>query len=314
MRGEPCHYPDDQRVDHVLTLIAGEPTIPLEAAIVARVREALDALGADTDRPVWLSPGRACDIPFADLSPCQADAAARVWIGERVDVVAQPSADRRKRLLVSDMDSTMVTAETLDELADHAGLREPIAAITARAMNGEIDFVQSLTERVALLKGLPASAIDHTLSRIETMPGAATLVRTMRAHGAHTVLVSGGFRPFTEQVRAWCGFHEDRGNDVEIIDGQLTGRLVPPVIDAKGKLATLIAIAGQRAIPLTCALTVGDGANDLDMIQAAGLGVAYRAKPRVAAQSRARIDHGDLTALLYLQGYRDEEMVVGDRS
>jgi phosphoserine phosphatase len=303
------HLLEKPRLDHVLTLIAGETATPLQAAAVARVRQALDTLGADTDRPDWLSPDRACDILFAGLNPCQAEAAAQAQLGGGIDAVAQPRADRRKRLLISDMDSTVVTAETLDELADHAGLKDHIAAITARAMNGEIDFIQALNERVGLLRGLSTTAIAATLARIETTPGAAVLVRTMRAHGAHTVLVSGGFRPFTEQVREWCGFDEDRANDLEIEDGQLTGRLIPPIMDAKGKLAALIAIAGQREIPLSCALAVGDGANDLDMIRAAGLGVAFRAKPMVAAQARARIDHADLTALLYIQGYRDEEMV-----
>lgn len=296
-------------MDHVLTLIAADAATPLEASLLRRVREAFDGLGGDSDRPDWLSPGRACDIAFANLCSCQAEAAARAVVDPRIDVVAQPMADRRKKLLISDMDSTAVTGETLDELADHAGLKDAIAAITARTMNGEVDFVQALTERVAMLAKLPAKALEQTLSRIEMTPGATALVRTMRAHGAYTVLVSGGFRSFTETVRNWGGFHEDRGNTLEIKRGRLTGRLIPPIIDAKGKLAALIAIAGQHRIPLSCALAVGDGANDLEMIQAAGLGIAFHAKPVVAAQARARIDHGDLTALLYVQGYRDEEIV-----
>lgn len=295
-------------MDHVLTLIAGTPGA-LDGAAAGRVRDALDALGADTLRADWLSPGRACDIGFADLNPCQAEAAARAQLGGLpVDAVAQPAAERRKRLLVADMDSTMITSETLDELAEHAGLKDRIAAITARAMNGEIDFAAALTERVAMLKGLPAKAIDETAARLQTTAGAETLVRTMRANGAHTVLVSGGFRQFTAAVRDRCGFHEDRGNTLEIKRGRLTGALVPPLIDARGKLTALMASAGERGIAMCAVLAVGDGANDLEMIRAAGLGVAFRAKPVVAEEARARIDHGDLTALLYLQGYRDEEI------
>lgn len=295
-------------VDHVLTLIAGSP---LDTGIAARIRSALDALGADTLSADWLSPGRACDIPFANLAPGQAEAAARAHLGEApVDVVAQPVAERRKRLLVADMDSTMVTGETLDELAGHAGLKDHIAAITRRAMNGEIDFIAALTERVALLKGLSVAAIDHTLAGIEETPGAAALVRTMRAHGAYTVLVSGGFRQFTAAIAARLGFDADRGNALEISDGALTGRLLPPVIDARGKLAALVAIASEHSLPLSRALAVGDGANDLEMIRAAGLGVAFRAKPVVAELAAVRIDHNDLTALLYLQGYRDSEITA----
>ena len=295
-------------MDHVLTLIG--PPDSLEEGTLGRLRSALDALGADTLSPQWLAEGRAADIPFALLSTDQADAAARrLLAGRPIDVVAQPSTHRRKMLLVADMDSTMVTGETLDELADFAGLKEHIAAITARAMNGEIDFKSALRERVGLLKGLPAETLELTYERISYTPGAEALVATMKAHGAFTVLVSGGFRFFTSRVRAHCGFDRDLANELEIANGRLTGTVSEPILDRHTKLQTLISVAAERQLPLTLTMTVGDGANDLDMIKAAGLGVAFHAKPVVAAEARARIDHGDLTALLFAQGYHRDEFV-----
>lgn len=295
-------------MENVLTLIA--PADGLDDSMLNGVRSALKDLGADTLSPQWLGKGRAADIPFALLAPCQADAAARLALGDApIDVVAQASADRRKKLLVADMDSTMVIGETLDELADFAGLKKRIAAITARAMNGELDFKAALRERVGLLKGLSADSLDKTYARVELMPGGATLVATMKANGAFAVLVSGGFRFFTSRVAAQLGFDRDLANEMEIIDGQLTGQVIDPILDRQTKVQTLLAVAAERQLPLSLTLAVGDGANDLEMIRAAGLGVAYHAKPVVATEARARIDHNDLTALLFLQGYGEEEFV-----
>jgi phosphoserine phosphatase len=209
------------------------------------------------------------------------------------------------------MESTIIRQEMLDELADMVGIKDRVADITWRAMNGEIDFKDALRERVALLAGLPAAMLEAAQARVTLMPGARALVATMRAQGARCVLVSGGFKVFTARVRDEVGFDADQANDLEIADGKLTGRPVEPILDKDAKLAALMRIAGENRIPLRETLAVGDGANDLPMLQAAGLGVAYHAKPAVAAGARARIDHGDLTALLYAQGYRAEDIVAG---
>lgn len=295
-------------MDNVLTLI-GAAGVQLEDALVGRLRTNLRGLGADVAPPDWLSPGRVADIRFGHLACEQADAAARALLGAvPADVVAQPAEGRRKQLLVADMDATMVVGETLDELAEHAGIKDKIAAITARAMNGELVFEQALRERIALLDGLPESALAETWERTRLMPGAQVLVRTMKASGAYAVLVSGGFTYFTSRVRKVCGFDMDLGNRFIFKKGKLAG-VEDPILGRETKLATLLGTAGERKIPLSMAVAVGDGANDLDMIRAAGLGVAFHAKPVVAAEARVRIDHGDLTALLYAQGYRDADFV-----
>ncbi len=295
----------------VLTLIANPAAPCLTDALAEGARSALKALGGDVAPPVWLAPGVACDLPFDGLAPEQAEAAVRPIVdGQPVDTVAQLSAARRKRLLVADMESTIIEQEMLDELGDYVGKKDHIAAITARAMNGEIDFKGALRERVALLKGLPEATLDTVWSRATLMPGARALVATMRANGAYCVLVSGGFTCFTGRVREWVGFHEDQGNGLEIADSALTGRPTEPILDRDSKLEALLRYAGAQRVPMPETMTVGDGANDLPMLLAAGLGVAYHAKPAVAAQARARIDHGDLTALLYIQGYRAADIVA----
>lgn len=299
-------------MDHVLTLIAPARGPALDQAHLRAAGDALKALHATVGAARWLKEGEAADLPFADLAPDQAEAAVRSGLGRAaIDLAAQPAEGRRKRLLVADMDSTIVTGETLDELADFAGLKERIAAITARAMNGELDFAAALRARVAMLEGLPAETLERTYARIALTPGAETLVATMRAHGAVCALVSGGFRFFTARVRDRVGFHLDQANDLIIEGGRLTGRVAEPILDKDAKLATLRRLAAEHGLPLAATLTVGDGANDLPMLQAAGLGVAFRAKPSVAAAARVRIDHADLTALLWIQGYTEQESVGG---
>lgn len=291
----------------VATLIAPR-SVTLDESVVLSARAALVALGADAGAPDWLAPGTACDLPFGNLAPEQAEAAIRhALTGPALDIFAQPFATRRKRLLIADMESTIIEQEMLDELGDYVGLKDHIAAITARAMNGEIDFKEAVRERVALLKGLKESVIDEVWRRATLMPGAAQLIATMRANDAACVLVSGGFRCFTRKVRDWVGFNDDRGNGLEIIDGVMTGRVEEPILDKDSKLEALLAYAGKHHVPMVETMAVGDGANDLPMLLAAGLGVAYHAKPSVAAEARARVDHGDLTALLYAQGYRIDE-------
>jgi phosphoserine phosphatase len=264
--------------------------------------------------PDWLAPGIACDLLFDGLDPDQADAAARTALGSAfdrpaIDVVAQPAAERRKRLLVADMESTIIANEMLDELADFLGIRNQVAEITRRAMNDEIDFATALRERVGLLTGLPESTLAEAGTRIRLTPGAAALVATMRAHGAYTVLVSGGFSVYTSRIAAELGFDLQVANDLLVAEGRLAGRVREPILTRDDKLATLKRIAAQRDLPLAATLAVGDGANDLPMIEAAGLGVAYHGKPAVAARARVRIDHADLTALLYAQGYRQSDIV-----
>lgn len=301
------------RMPHVLTLIA--PPGGLDAVMLARARAALGAIGAEAGTPEWLAAGEAADIPFAGLAAAQAEAAIRAMLGAApIDLIAQaigPDAPpRRKRLLVADMDSTIVATETLDELAGAAGLRDPIAAITARSMNGEIDFVAALEARVAMLAGLDAAALEATWAATPIMPGAAALVATMAAAGAHCALVSGGFTFFTERVAARLGFHAHHSNTLELAAGKLTGRVVPPILDRDGKLAALKRLAAECRLPLAATLAVGDGANDLAMLGAAGLGVAFRAKPVVAAAARSRLDHADLRGLLFAQGFRAGEIRV----
>jgi phosphoserine phosphatase len=286
----------------VLTLIADRSSTTLTRTMIGRVRDALAG-----GEPELLSPGEAADIPL----PASADmtAVAEALDGAAIDAIATAIAGRRKALLLADMDSTIITGETLDELAGFAGLGEKIAAITARAMNGELDFKAALRERVAMLQGLSLDALEQTWQRVRLTSGARELVSTMRAHGALTALVSGGFTFFTARVAARLGFNMHRSN-VLLDDGAaLTGAVSEPILDRRVKLETLHALAGQHGLPLSATLAVGDGANDLDMIRAAGLGVAFHAKPIVAAAAQARVDHADLRALLFAQGYRAAEFV-----
>jgi phosphoserine phosphatase len=287
---------------YVITLVAARPDPVLLGRAIARVGAAVGG-----DPPVVLSEGEAADIPLADAPDCAAITASLE--GAPIDAIATPAGGRRKSLLIADMDSTIVTGETLDELADFAGLKDRIAAITARAMNGELDFKEALRERVAMLKGLPVSALERAWQRVRLTPGARELVATMRAHGAYTVLVSGGFSFFSSRVAALCGFDEYRSNALLDEGAALTGEVAEPILDRDAKLHTLTQLAAERGLPLAASLAVGDGANDLDMIRAAGLGVAFHAKPIVAAAAGVRVEHADLRALLFAQGYRAEDII-----
>ena len=260
----------------------------------------------------WLDEGAAADLPFVDEDPDVAVIDVLRQELPNIDVVVQPEAGREKRLLVADMDSTMITVECIDELADYAGIKEQVAAVTDAAMRGELDFEGALDARVALLAGLDAGAIDRCLvERVRIMPGAVALVRTMRARGATSVLVSGGFTRFAEPVAATIGFDRAVANVLEVEGGRLTGRVRKPIVGAATKLDTLEAARHALGLTPAAVLAVGDGANDLPMVRAAGLGVAYHAKPIVAAAAAARIDGGDLTALLYAQGIPRAEWVTG---
>ncbi len=299
--------------DTVVTLIAAPEGASVLPATVAHVMRALEQLGAQIDSSDWLAESIACDIAVAELPPDQADAAGRRAIaqesgGPPIDLLAQPYAGRRKKLLVADMEATIIANEMLDELAELRGLRAQISAITARAMNGELDFAAALKERVALLKDLPESALATVAARIRVNPGAAALVATMRADGAPTALVSGGFHVFADAIGAKLGFERIVANELLIEAGKLAGRVKEPILAREAKLATLTSLGAEHGIPLAASVAVGDGANDLAMLQAAGMGVAYHAKPAVAAQAQLRVDHADLTALLYAQGYHRDEI------
>ena len=291
-------------MSHVLTLIADRSATTLSAAVIARVRSAIDG-----GPPEILAPGEATDIPcraMPDMAVVE-----KALEGAPIDAIATRARGRRKGLLVADMDSTIVTSETLDELAGYAGLKDKIAAITKRSMNGEIDFAEALRLRVAMLAGLHLDALEKTWARTKFTPGARELVATMRAHNATTALVSGGFSFFTERVAQALGFHLHRANVLRDDGEKLTGAVAEPILDRDAKLATLRELAAARNLKLTATLAVGDGANDLALLQEAGLGVAYHAKPIVAATARARVEHGNLRALLFAQGFKLSEIVSG---
>jgi phosphoserine phosphatase len=298
---------------HVATLICNPAAPVLDAAALERARAALPHAGA----PSWLDPAIAADIPFTpDTGSDQrllADQVRGSIAGRPVDVVVQPLAHRRKRLFLADMDSTMIGQECIDELADHAGFKAHVSAITERAMRGEIAFEPALRERVALLKGLPQAVVNEVIEkRIVLTPGGRTLVATMRANGAYTCLVSGGFTMFTRTIGKMIGFDEDRAN-ILIVDGggRLSGVVAEPVLGREAKLDTLNELRQRFGLAPEDTLVAGDGANDIPMIEAGGLGVAYHGKPAVAQAAAARIDHSDLTALLYAQGYARPAFVAG---
>ena len=287
---------------YVATLLTHPDHPVLERVTVESLRNAWG--GGDA---VWLDPGVAAEFPIEAVPANQWD----VWAALqalRVDLILQPAQGRKKRLLLADMDSTMIEQECIDELADEAGVGALVAGITARAMNGELDFEAALIERVGLLKGLNAQVIDHVIrDRITLMSGGKTLLATMKAQGAYCALVSGGFTAFTTQIAAVLGFDENRANTLLVAEGRLTGQVALPILGKEAKVEALMDISARLGVTPAQVLAVGDGANDLGMLALAGTGVALHAKPSVAAQCQVRVNHGDLTALLYLQGYAREE-------
>ena len=288
----------------VVTLLTNPETPVLERVTVESLR---NAWGGGMAR--WLDPGVAAEFDLDRIPENRWE----VWKdlqGLRIDMVLQRAEGRKKRLLIADMDSTMIGQECIDELADEAGVGARVAEITARAMNGELDFEGALRERVGLLKGLPEGVIARVLrDRITLMPGGKVLLATMKANGAYAALVSGGFTAFTSAVAGWLGFDENRANTLHLADGKLAGTVADPILGKEAKLHALQEISARLGITPAEALAVGDGANDLPMLLAAGTGVALHAKPRVQAECEVRVNHGDLTALLYLQGYGADEFV-----
>ena len=287
---------------YVATLLTHPDHPVLERVTVESLRNAWG--GGDA---VWLDPGVAAEFQLQAVPANQWDVWATLQ-ALRVDLILQPAQGRKKRLLLADMDSTMIQQECIDELADEAGVGALVAGITARAMNGELDFEAALIERVGLQKGLNAQVIDHVIrDRITLMSGGKTLLATMKADGAYCALVSGGFTAFTAKIAAVLGFDENRANTLMVAEGKLTGQVALPILGKQAKVDALMDICARSGITPAQALAVGDGANDLGMLGLAGTGVALHAKPLVAAQCQVRVNHGDLTALLYLQGYAREE-------
>lgn len=292
----------------VATLIANPSNPVLNSTIAESAAKALDASGL-----YWLADGIACDLVLREgTEMAAAERVLHMAIVDRpIDIAIQDQDTRRKQILIADMDSTMIGQECIDELAAEVGLKDKVSAITARAMNGEIEFEPALRERVALLKGLPISVVDEVIQkRITLTPGGMELIATMRAKGHYTALVSGGFTVFTSRIAATLGFDENRANILGEKDGYLDGTVAEPILGKQAKVDALNQIAQKLGISPDDAMAVGDGANDLGMLHLAGSGVALHAKPAVAAEAKIRIDHSDLTALLYLQGYRKSDFVT----
>jgi phosphoserine phosphatase len=299
----------------VLTLIADPATAKLTPETALAAWRALRAAGEKAGDIDWLAPGIACDIaldapPETGLREIAREITTMALAGRPVDAVLQPAEGRRKKLLVADMESTIIVNEMVDELAALVGVGEQVADITRRAMNGEIRFQAALRERVALLGGLEEPALRETCERIVFMPGARALVATMRAHGARCALVSGGFRVYTGYVAPRIGFDWHYANDLLIRDGAVAGTVAEPILGREAKREALLSLCRELKFEPAESIAVGDGANDIEMVRAAGVGVAFRAKPALKAVAPVAIEHGDLTALLYLQGYRQSDFAM----
>ncbi len=297
----------------VLTIIAPDEQNLLNEEFLNSLKEHLNI----EKQPVWLAEKKAVDL-FLEVPSQMASAPDTIKQDITsylqpypLDFALQPLESRRKKLLISDMDSTIISEECIDEIAHMAGIKPKIASITERAMRGEIEFDSALKERVSLLKGLDTNALETVINeRIHLNKGARTLVQTMAQNGAFCALVSGGFTFFTEKIAAMTGFHTTRANTLEMKDDKLTGNVIPPILGSAAKKHALHTFVGQHNINLEYTLAVGDGANDLEMINLSGLGVAYYAKPIVAEQADAAINHTDLTSLLYFQGYKKSEFIT----
>jgi phosphoserine phosphatase len=301
-------------MDLVLTLVSAPDKARLDNALVASIAAALTRAGAKVADPDWLDAGFACDLPFSGLAARPAQDIAQAMLGgDAVDCYAQGAAGRMKRLILCDMDSTIVTAETLDDLSVFAEDKAEIDALTQKSIKGEINFTESLIARVALLKGLTEAEFAVAYRKVELSPGAETMIRTLRRGGCYTALVSGGFRYFTSRVAERVGFHIDIANEFEMAEGKTTGKLVPPIVAPDGefgKLGRLHFLAKEHGLDLSQAATIGDGSNDIPMLAAAGMGCGYRGKPKVRAATGCQLNYADLTGLLFYMGYRRSEFAA----
>ncbi len=301
-------------MDLVLTLVCAPNKTRLDAARVEAIVSALIRAGATVADPDWLDQGFACDLPFHGLELVPAQNIAKAMVGgDAIDCYAQTAAGRRKRLLLCDMDSTIITSETLDDLSVFAEDKAEIDALTQKSINGEVNFTESLIARVALLKGLTEAEFAIAYQKVELSPGAETLIRTLRRDGCYTALISGGFRYFTSRVAARIGFNIDISNDFEMANGKTTGKLILPIVAPDGefgKLGRLHYLADEHGLDLAATATIGDGSNDIPMLQAAGMGCGYRGKPKVKAATPCQLNFADLTGLLFYMGYRRSEFAA----
>jgi phosphoserine phosphatase len=293
----------------VLSLICAPDAAELTPALIERVNNGLDAANARARAPTWLDPERAVEIAFEGDDLAVLEELRRRLIDLAVDVNVLRAQGRRKTLLLSDMDATAIVGETLDELSTYTEHKAEIDNLTRQSVNGLMSFTETLVARMALMRGLSVDTLARTWSTVQPMPGMKTAIATMRAHGAYTALVSGGFTYFTSRVRALIGFDCDVANELEIVDGKLTGLVPPPIVDPAGKVAALRRLATERGVALPQTLAIGDGSNDIPMLQQAGLGIAFCGKPKVKQAIPVWLDHAGPTGLLYLQGFKRSEFV-----